>query len=232
MLKTILSKARRFSLGMTLATTALVAAPLLPQAHGAQSVRFTTDDHGDRPRSPLRCPRLAEGQHLLPLRQPAKHQTLQHGLPPGRPQAFAVDNAQAAQIPTLRPGKKISATLTRLIPVAPMQIKMVLNHPAATAQIPQHAACHTWPQPGSLVAALQMQIQQRRTVQRLFQRCGFVPLSLLWIGRRTRWLEMHPIVVERCRIFHRFQKQGARLGIEHKRLSRGRAPFHGVSENR
>jgi len=47
MLKTILSKARRFSLGLTLATTALVAAPLLPQAHGAQTVRFTTDDHGD-----------------------------------------------------------------------------------------------------------------------------------------------------------------------------------------
>ena len=133
-----------------------------------------------------------------------------------------MNDAQAAQV--LLPAVMDEARYRKpcLVTVHAMQIEPGLDHPAATSQIAQHTARQAGSQPGRLVAAFKLEIEQIRARQGFGEHGGGVVLRMSRNGGRGRRLVMHAIPCQGPNICHRFLEGNALI------LGGVRPPGHGL----
>lgn len=177
----------------------------------------------ERTCTPFRGACLTVSKYFLPLRQPARHEVLQHWYPSRRTVPLAMHDAHAAAVVGEAFGEEGGDMMAGLVAVHAMQVEMGLHHPTASPQIPEYPGGYAGFEPGGLVAALKRQFERVAIREGLIKRGAFIFQVLARNGGWRRRFVMESILGQRNGIVDRSLKQGARCLIE-------RPVRHGLSE--
>src|SRR6266513_1346959 len=129
-----------------------------------------------------RC--LAEGEHLVALRQPFAQFALEDRLAVVRAESLAVNDPHAADAPRHAASQKARDAERRLDAIHAVKIQAVFDHPMAAAQLAQHLARQALAQEGQLLARIDRVVQRDRAGEGFGEGRTLVALALAWQRRR------------------------------------------------
>ncbi len=172
--------------------------------------------------------RVAEGQDILAADQPALDQLAQNAQTAGRAIAAPMHDAQAAFSGALRFGEEAGHFGMCFVPVEAVQVGMILDRPASTAQVTQDAARESGTQEGISVADGQQVVDFERAVQGFADGGGLVELALAWARAGFRRFEGDAVLrAQRPAAFHRCMESRQFFGGRLRSLAHGKFGCHG-----